>query len=391
MKGEMTAYYTGDDELVVQNYLLYHLAVEINSQRVLIGTIDEVFFIGASQFVAATGQGGDPALVEDDNSSASSIIPLVMSVPIAVVAFLALFAIVVGKRRRSREIVIVETQDDGEDYVSANSSIDPLYEQKESISPVATSPDLEFGQLQNYYGESVPDRQTETVEPRSDSPNLLLDLEADHHPTTMNAAIEQQLSYPPMVAPMMMVDVLPPRPSAKTAAAKQPVSKTLKRRRRKKKNKKKPPITRVNSRENVKVMETVDEAADERGSDEDDCYGSGSEYSWSTDEADSRPNSREASPVRTGRHRSPSPGPSRHRSPSPGPSPIRPGRNHTPPRGRPKQADITPVPFVTGNFAQGFMTPENVWTDSGNAQVPNNIPSPIEEEPKIKPLPPPWV
>jgi hypothetical protein len=385
MKGDMTAFYTGDDEQMVHNYLFYHLAVEINSQRVLIGTIEQAFFIGASVSEAGIAQGGDIGTVDGDNRSTSSIIPLVMSVPIAVVAFLAIFAIVIGRRRRNQVIVIGETRDECE-----NDSIIPLYEQKDSITPVVTSPDFELGQEQNYHGD-------ETVEPRSGSPNLLLDLEADHHPITTNALVQQELSrtsgdYPPIagqqrIASMMLVDLLPPLapggPSAKTAAAKQP----LKRRRRRKKVKKRPTVARVNSRENVKEMETIEEAADERGSDEDDSgEGSGSEYSWSTDETDSRPNSREASPVRGGRQRSPSPGPSRHRSPSPGPP-----RHITPPPGRPRQADPSPpVPFVTGNFAQGFMTPENVWTDSGNAQV-SNMPSPIQEEPKIKPLPPPWV
>jgi hypothetical protein len=102
---------------------------------------------------------------------------------------------------------------------------------------------------------------------------------------------------PDSVVAGVSMDNLPPLPpggpSAKTAAATvQP--QRVKRRRKKKKLRS---LLRTNSRENISVMDAIQENAKEDSGDDDSC--SGSEYSWSTDETDSRPGSRDPSPLRS--------------------------------------------------------------------------------------------
>ena len=101
------------------------------------------------------------------------------------------------------------------------------------------------------------------------------------------------------------VDILPPlppgAPSAKVAAAVVPPAAGVRKRRKKKKKKKKTaPLERVNSRDSINEMETIQEGQerDDDASEGDSSYGSGSEYSWSTDETDSRASSRDPSPTR---------------------------------------------------------------------------------------------
>ena len=98
--------------------------------------------------------------------------------------------------------------------------------------------------------------------------------------------------------------VLPPLPLPPTAPYSKPPtppsatkSKTMKkRRRRKKKKKKKPVLVRVNSRESIQEMETIEEAEEEYADYEDEE----SDY-WSTDEDDSSGgrHSRDPSPARS--------------------------------------------------------------------------------------------
>jgi len=471
VKGQMTVFFIGNNEDVVKDYLLYHLSVEMNSQRVLIGTIMQTFFIGetesrnsppVSQIESTTsGQVATP-----ENSESDNFLPIIMGIPIGfcVLAFLSFFVV---RRRRTRQqkehvrqVVHPQNVDEENDEVSdARSSVavatelPPDWERKNHLmsttgaidevpSIASDADDVEQGsrdvsdpvvvvQEEDVFSEilqTISNISSDGAEPISTdatnadiklsevaessvSPNLLLIDLGDMHTSSIlqsesseseepsqpneqsvsNEQREQIESKEQNVfkeynlsrelgtvesatgQPLLVVDLLPPLPpggpSAKTAAAKA-VPRTVKRRRRKKK-KKQPrnrSLTRVNSRDSVKEMETIAEAPMERGSDEDESsyeYGSGSEYSWSTDGSDSRPGSRDPSPVRAS-----SQSPHRTgRSASPGLPPIhRAGRSPSP---RPTDSDIV----------------SNPSTDSDRG----TLPAPILEEPKVKPLPPPWV
>ena len=120
-------------------------------------------------------------------------------------------------------------------------------------------------------------------------------------------------------SPVPLVDLLPPKPPTDPSSKAHLVaamSKPLKVRRKKKKRKKKTKMTRVNSRENIKEMETITEGGEEsEGSDED-----GSEYSWCST-SDSNASSRQSSPSRSrGGSRDPSPARLSHGEASPVPS-----------------------------------------------------------------------
>jgi len=107
-----------------------------------------------------------------------------------------------------------------------------------------------------------------------------------------------------LVESKFVIDVLPPLPPTKKSFKNPPPclqSLKQRRRRRRKKKKTKQKLIRVNSRENVKEMETIAEAEesddDNNGLEEEEC---GSEYSWSTDGEDSEGrSSRDPSPARS--------------------------------------------------------------------------------------------
>lgn len=120
-------------------------------------------------------------------------------------------------------------------------------------------------------------------------------------------------------SPVPMVDLLPPKPPTDPSSKAHLVaamSKPLKVRRKKKKRKKKTKMARVNSRENIKEMETITEGGEEsEGSDDD-----GSEYSWCST-SDSNASSRQSSPSQSrGGSRDASPARLSHGEDSPIPS-----------------------------------------------------------------------
>ena len=392
----MTATFTGQDEERVQSYLFYHLRMEMNSQRVTFGSIQRIFFIGPSQYRGdpndGTARGSAPGVA--DSQDGRSVLPIVMAVPVAVAVGLGLFAFFTRRRRRQRQDkqefpvdeAILEDASHDRSVASASSlvplpddqKLDPppplllssCSESSSSMDEVSTpmsqaaSADLEAG-----HETPRTDTALDEGEPRADSPNLLLDLNADHpihHAPTATTSTAATTLPQPAAPVVVMLDNLPPLPPRGRTSSKgslqKPQSKTLKPKRRRKKKKKKAPLKRVNSRENIKEMETIQEASLEYGSDEDSYeYGSGSEYSWSTDETDSRPGSRDPSPIR-----------SHSKSPS---------------RSVYSQGSLALGQFSVATSA----VTEPVSNTATTETKPSSMPSPIQEEPKIRPLPPPWV
>lgn len=314
----MTAYYLGDERRVI-DYLLYHLSIEMNSQRTLVGSIDQVYYIGTASGQSSSIQQTTPTSTGRDAGEYDTK-SLALSIPFVLAAIVIVLVYLVQRRRKSNEREINHFPPPVDDIeASISSSMKPCGESgsiEQQQCTGSSPPDL-GAEYPPHYMPSVdipPDGLSMTPE----TPDLLLmDLDVKDGTSsqvdlTNDMSSESTSTYstnttvdPFLPPPQTMMDSLPPLPpggpSAKTAAAK-PVVTTLKKRRRPKK-KKKASLVRVNSRELANEMETIAEGDNEKGSDDgvEDCE-SGSEYSWSTDGTDSRPNSRESSPARCPRN-----------------------------------------------------------------------------------------
>ena len=108
--GNMTAYYIGNDDTAVQDYLLYHLEVEMNEQRVRSGSIKETFFIGSRPRpgppdppVKVTGPSASKGDVSLSSNDSGSILPIVLAVSLGALFFIVVALFTLARRRRNRE------------------------------------------------------------------------------------------------------------------------------------------------------------------------------------------------------------------------------------------------------------------------------------------------
>lgn len=91
MIGTLNTSYVGSNEEEIADYLVYHLTTEMNSQRVVFGNIKEVFFVGPTN--DATASVGEPGSSRGSlETSNGSLVPVIVAVPIILVAALGLFA-----------------------------------------------------------------------------------------------------------------------------------------------------------------------------------------------------------------------------------------------------------------------------------------------------------
>ena len=262
MRGKMMARYTGDDKQAVENYLLYHIRTEMDSQSVLVRQIHEILFLGDR---ATYG------LQELEPIASDSYTGLAVGLSLSAgLLTLALYAVITRRFRRRK----AESGDVG------NVSKDGIMDIPNCISGNTRSSDDKDNSSLNSQDAEVPSTEQESMD-------LIMDDISDC-PSDSPALHPQDLALN-----TKMVDMLPPlAPNQST----KPRSQTMqKRRRRKKKVKRK--LIRTNSRESINEMATITEANEEvLSSDDDDT---GSEY-YSTDDEDSvdRP-SRDPSPARS--------------------------------------------------------------------------------------------
>lgn len=313
MQGRMTAVYTGDDELAVQNYLLSNLEQEIDSQNVLVRQIKSIKFLGDRAtygLLADSDTVDDTATVTSESDSYAGLVT-VMSLGGAFLLFAVAGLARRIRRQKSKEITkAVSAIPDIEQVATGSSQTSESYHSDREV------PSRAFAVAAAANDTTADDEELamDTFLDDDDVSDCASDVTA-LHPLDLKA--QQQ-------GPV--VDVLPPLPPTQPT---KPRSQTMKKRRRRKKRSKRK-LTRTNSRENSKEMETISEADENSASDDDE----GSYYS--TDDDDSLD----------------------HRS-----------------------RDPSPARSLTGSLGS-----------SGSATgVP---PSPIKEEPsapKIRRLPPPWV
>jgi hypothetical protein len=262
MRGKMMARYTGDDTQAVENYLMYHIRTEMDSQSVLVRQIHEILFLGDR---ATYGMQELEPIASDNNTGL--VVGLSLS---AGLLTMALYAVFTRRWRRRRE----------ESGYVCNVSKDGIMDIPICISGSTHSIDDKDDSSFNSQDAEVPSTEQSAMD-------LIMDDISDC-PSDSPALHPQDLAIN-----TKMVDMLPPlAPNQST----KPRSQTMKKRRRKKKKVKRK-LIRTNSRESINEMATITEANEEvLSSDDDDT---GSEY-YSTDDEDSVDRtSRDPSPARS--------------------------------------------------------------------------------------------
>jgi hypothetical protein len=269
MRGKMMARYTGDDTQAVENYLLDHIRIEMDSQRVLVRQIHEILFLGDR----ATYREQD---MEPIASGSNMGLAVGLSVSVGLLT-MALYAVITRRYRRRRE----ESHDVG------NTSKDGIMDIPICISGSTHSSDDKDDSSLNSQDAEAPSTNYDESVAEQQTMDLIMDDISDC-PSDSPALHPQDLALN-----TKMVDMLPPlAPNQST----KPRSQTMKKRRRKKKKVKRK-LIRTNSRESINEMATITEANEEvLSSDDDDT---GSEY-YSTDDEDSvGRTSRDPSPARS--------------------------------------------------------------------------------------------
>jgi hypothetical protein len=269
MRGKMMAQYTGDDTEAVENYLLYHIGIEIDSQRVLLQQIKQILFLGDR----ATYGPQELGPIASNSSNVGLAVSLSLSLSLLVIAL----SVVIGRRRRRvRE----------ESFEALNISKDGIMDIPHGNTGSLHSGESNECSSLNSQDAEVPSSNVNTSVTEQQAMDLIMD-DISNCPSDSPALHPQDLAVN-----AKMVDMLPPlAPGTR--------SKTMKKRRRKKKKVKRK-LTRTNSRENINEMATITEANEEVLSDDDDSNsGTNSEY-YSTDDEDSvGRTSRDPSPSRS--------------------------------------------------------------------------------------------
>jgi hypothetical protein len=293
IRGTMTATYSGDNATQVEEYLLGIIREKLNDQQALTGGVTKTLYLGDRHAYASSAIAGSP----DQGSSNSTSTPprdvmaLVLGLSVGVAFLLLMVAAVFIIERRpkiDRKEQMMDTEADEEkgsiqsdEFQSASSNFSSparSMASKDTYKASNVSPPHDVDLLADTLmtSKTHPDTDSESGDASLTSGNSE---EATASETEMAEITNANRSMP-----------LPPLPP-NGPSSKPPAIQRMTRRRRKKKRKK-PKLTRTNSREGLKEMETIDEVAEV--SDDD----AGSEYSWSTDEESGR-SSRDPSPCRS--------------------------------------------------------------------------------------------
>lgn len=316
MQGIMTVYYTGNETSMVNDYILKLIKYNLDGQQTLTGGLTKTLFLGER----ATYNPGTQPSRSPASSSTNAALAAGLSVGAVVVLMVAF--LVYSRRRRVQNVIIEEKPDDMLDLEKATTrSSRLLTDEEDDVVPpgmfvvahgAPASP--EHTVATNVTVKSLGSSTTVLMSNKTkkiDTDELLPDavsvgsLDSD----ASDAAIRPDT--PPPQDPtnfsgepvnqdrptQKMVDELPPLPptgpSTKPPPGSLAAASKIMKRRRKKKKKSKQKIVRVNSRDNVKEMETISEEHDAPDEDEE-----GSDYSWTDGDSDGS-RSRDPSPSRS--------------------------------------------------------------------------------------------
>ena len=320
MSGKMDVFYTGPSASVIEDYMMYHLRVELDSQNVLIGAIDQTYFVGKSTEnpynLVAEGDEDRGTQNSQGGDDSSGMLPLVLGIPIALALIIAVGLFVTRRRRKSDASEIssqqVETVDDPE-YGSRSGDL-PLSTKSQPMTLAETDSSEKSEDEENCAANLSSDSIFDDVEAGSveevgsDAP-MLMDLNV----STGNEAGPVLLLNPAVLAlavaatslapvgaqnPFALASIkddnaqsgeasLPPLPpGVRPAKIVATPGQSARRRRRKKKRK------AAERMSGTPEMATIQETPENSDNEDDESYGSGSEQSWSGAEENDSPQHR---------------------------------------------------------------------------------------------------
>lgn len=352
IRGRMSAEYVGDADFIKQ-FLLKHIEEEMNSGRVRIENVSMVRFIGDRNDINSykptrAREGLDPT----NNSNNAINIALMIGILVAVVAILAIpILLLKGRRRRQtasestpalpqsitldpekqqhHESVVQHVQSgDTEESIPEKASFDNSHQEEDDHE--TSHSNTESG-TESAQKPNCKDQSTDEAPPTTiDTSNKTKEVKSTEKESTATTTTKNESNSSNAASarpPIPPISVIPVDESKKSKETNK--SKTLqKRRKRKKKKKKKPVLKRISSRNSIDEMETITEEAEQETDGLKNDDDDEEEFSeYSTDDED----------------------------------------------------DDQWVNLTDASAAPGS-------SDAGTTP-----PSPIHEEPKIRPIPPPWV
>ncbi|GAX10208.1 hypothetical protein FisN_3Lh405 [Fistulifera solaris] len=299
MSGKMDVFYTGPSASVIEDYMMYHLRVELDSQNTLVGSIYQTYFVGKSTDnpynLVAEDEDRETQNPQSSDSS-SGMLPLVLVIPIALALIVAVGLFVTRRRRQSDSSELNSQQVDSEnaDFDSRNGQV-PLSTKSQPMLAETDSfekSEDEENQLPTLSADSIFDdvESGSMEEVGSDAP-MLMDSGNKTDPAMLqNPAVLALAAAASSLTPVGALNpfdlatagdntqsgdtLLPPLPPgtrpAKTVAS---TGQTVRRRRKKKKRKA--------LLSGVPEMATIQETPENSDDEDDESYGSGSEQSWS--------------------------------------------------------------------------------------------------------------
>lgn len=317
MSGKMDVFYTGPSASVIEDYMMYHLRVELDSQNVLVGAIDRTFFVGKSTEnpynLVAEGDEDRGAQNSQNSEESTGILPLVLGIPIALALIIAVGLFVTRRKRKSDSSEIssqqVETIDDPE-YGSRSGDL-PLTSKSQPMVLAETdssekSEDEDKGAA-NLSSDSIfDDVEAGSVEEVGSDAPMLMDLEVSTGNEADPALLQNSAALALAVAATSLTPVgaqnpfdlapskednaqsgetsLPPLPpGVRPAKIVATIGQSARRRRRKKKR------TAAERMSGTPEMATIQETPENSDNEDDESYGSGSEQSWSGSEENDSP------------------------------------------------------------------------------------------------------
>lgn len=321
MRGKMEVFYTGPNAQVIEDYMMYHLRVELNSQNALVGSIYQTYFVGKSTdnpYNLISEGDENQAENPQSNDSTARILPLVMAVPIALALIVAIGLFLTRRKRKSDSSELQPDQaDDSQDGESPRSSKNQPMLLAETDS--SEKSEEEDNLVENFSADSIfDDVETGSTQEVGSNAPILMDLKASSskNSSISNQPVQAQNPFESASSGVqesaqsgdILLPPLPPgvRPVKVIAPAAQPA----RRRRRKKKRK---PVER-SGREAAPEMETIQETPENSDNEDDESYASGSEQSWSGAEDGSSGSPEHLSPFRSS---SPGLSPTQHPGGSP--------------------------------------------------------------------------
>ncbi len=299
----MDVFYTGPSASVIEDYMMYHLRVELDSQNAIVGSIYQTYFVGKSTDnpynLVAEDEDRETENPQSSDSS-SGMLPLVLMIPIALALIVAVGLFVTRRRRQSDSSELNSQQVDSEnaDFDSRNSQV-PLSTKSQPMLAETDSSEKsedEDNHTPTLSADSIfDDVETGSMEDVGSDAPMLMDLSVSTGNETGSALLQNPAVLALATAASSLTPVgaqnpfelaaagdsthsgetlLPPLPPG-TRPAKIVPSTGQSARRRSRKKKRKALLS------GVPEMATIQETPENSDDEDDDSCGSGSEQSWS--------------------------------------------------------------------------------------------------------------